>query len=41
MKELRYHPIYHEMIVCTALDSVNVFKPALDVSESSIRSDSV
>lgn len=39
MKELRYHPIYSEMIASTALDGINVFKPALDSNESSIRSE--
>jgi len=25
-----YHPYYHEMVVSTALDGFNVFKPSLN-----------
>jgi len=27
MKELRYHPLYYDMIVSTSGDSLHVFKP--------------
>jgi ribosome assembly protein RRB1 len=30
MKELRFHPYFKEMIVTTAEDSYNIFKPNLD-----------
>lgn len=30
MKELKYHPIYYEMIMSTANDGFHLFKPALD-----------
>jgi len=30
MKELKYHPIYDEMLICTGLDGIHLFKPALD-----------
>jgi hypothetical protein len=30
MKELRFHPYYREMIITTAEDSYNVFRPNLD-----------
>ena len=30
MKELRFHPYYREMIVTTAEDSYNIFRPNLD-----------
>lgn len=30
MKELRYHPLYYDMIVSTSGDSLHVFKPNLD-----------
>lgn len=30
MKELRFHPYYKEMIVTTAKDSYNIFRPNLD-----------
>jgi len=35
MKELKYHPLYYEMLICTAEDGFNLFKPALneDLSE--------
>ena len=34
MKELRYHPLYPELIGCTSLDGFNLFKPALDENDS-------
>jgi ribosome assembly protein RRB1 len=30
MKELRFHPYFKEMIVTTAEDSYNIFRPNLD-----------
>ena len=30
MKELRYHPVYPDLIMNTAQDGFHVFKPALD-----------
>lgn len=30
MKELRFHPYFKEMIVTTAEDSYNIFKPNLE-----------
>jgi ribosome assembly protein RRB1 len=30
MKELRFHPYFKEMIVTTAEDSFNIFKPNLE-----------
>ena len=30
MKELRFHPYYKEMIVTTAEDSYNIFRPNLE-----------
>lgn len=30
MKELRFHPYYREMIVTTAEDSYNIFRPNLE-----------
>jgi hypothetical protein len=30
MKELRFHPYYKEMIITTAEDSYNIFRPNLD-----------
>jgi hypothetical protein len=30
LKELRYHPVYNEMIVSTAASGFNVFKATLD-----------
>ena len=36
MKELKYHPIYSEIIMSTAGDSFNVFKPAIDDDASDI-----
>ena len=33
MKELRFHPYFREMIVTTAEDSFNIFKPNLDPDE--------
>ena len=30
MKEIRYHPIYFDMVVSTSGDSLHVFKPNLD-----------
>ena len=33
IKELRFHPYYANMIVTTAEDSYNIFKPNLDPEE--------
>lgn len=33
MKELRFHPYYREMIVTTAEDSYNIFRPNLEPEE--------
>lgn len=33
MKELRFHPYFREMIVTTAEDSFNIFRPNLDPDE--------
>ena len=33
MKELRFHPYYREMIITTAEDSFNIFRPNLDPDE--------
>lgn len=33
MKELRFHPYYKEMIVTTAEDSYNIFRPNLEPEE--------
>ncbi|CAD8210558.1 unnamed protein product [Paramecium octaurelia] len=33
LKELKYHPIYYEMIVSTSANGFNVFKPTLDEEE--------
>lgn len=33
MKELRFHPYYKEMILTTAEDSYNIFRPNLDPEE--------
>ena len=30
MKELKYHPIYYDVILSTASDGFHIFKPALD-----------
>lgn len=30
MKELRFHPIYYEMVLSTANNGFHIFKPALD-----------
>jgi len=30
MKELRFHPYFREMLVTTAEDSYNIFRPNLD-----------
>lgn len=34
MKELRFHPYYKEMIVTTAEDSFNIFRPNLEPEEN-------
>ena len=36
MKELRFHPYYKEMLVTTAEDSFNIFRPNLDPEEGEI-----
>lgn len=28
IKEIRYHPIYYEMVVSTASNGINAFKPS-------------
>lgn len=33
MKELRFHPYYKEMILTTAEDSYNIFRPNLEPEE--------
>lgn len=33
LKELRFHPYYREMLVTTAEDSYNIFRPNLDPDE--------
>lgn len=33
MKELRFHPYYREMIITTAEDSYNIFRPNLEPEE--------
>ncbi|CAD8113164.1 unnamed protein product [Paramecium primaurelia] len=33
LKELKYHPVYYEMIVSTSANGFNVFKPTLDEEE--------
>lgn len=35
MKELRFHPIYRTLILTTAEDSFNVFRPNLDPEDMS------
>lgn len=30
MKELRFHPQYHSLLLTTAEDSFNIFRPNLD-----------
>lgn len=40
MKELRFHPYYREMIVTTAEDSYNIFRPNLDPEDDEIAYDS-
>ena len=30
MKELRYHPIYYEVLISTSNDGIHAFKPAFD-----------
>ncbi len=36
MKELRFHPYYKEMIITTAEDSYNIFRPNLDPEEDDL-----
>jgi len=36
MKELRFHPYYQEMIITTAEDSYNIFRPNLDPEEDDV-----
>lgn len=33
LKELRYHPLYYEMLVSTSATGFNIFKPTLDEEE--------
>ena len=40
MKELKYHPIYNDMVICTSLEGFHIFKPAFDEEGSpSVSSD--
>ena len=39
MKELRFHPYYREMLVTTAEDSFNIFRPNLDPEEDELAAD--
>lgn len=40
MKELRFHPYYKEMILTTAEDSYNIFRPNLEPEEDDYLEDS-
>jgi ribosome assembly protein RRB1 len=33
IKELRFHPVYREMLLTTAEDSYNIFRPNLEPEE--------
>ena len=33
IKEIRYHPVYYEMMVSSASDGINIFKPCFDLPE--------
>lgn len=39
IKEIRFHPIYDSMIVSTAEDSYNIFRPNFDPQEQDENSD--
>lgn len=33
IKEIRFHPIYYEMVISSSIDSINVFKPSFEMPE--------
>lgn len=39
IKELRFHPYYKEMIVTTAEDSYNIFRPNLEAEDAPLEND--
>ena len=34
VKEIRWHPVYKDVVISTANDGFNIFKPALDEEDS-------
>ena len=38
LKEVRWHPVYPNVLITTALDGYNVFQPAIDETSSSLDS---